>query len=218
MSLADAIVFDFDGVISDSEPVHERALRAAAEAVGMRFASADFSARFVGLGDVSAFKMIAEDHGRALDDDELAALCAHKLRAFVTEERKTPPRPVAGSIELIHASAARVPVGVCTGSRRAEVGPMLERFGVRGLLRAFVTADDVEHPKPDPAGYRLAAEKLGGGRVVAIEDSPTGIAAAKGAGLRVLAVCQSYPADRLKDADRIVERITDLDVDMILRI
>jgi len=211
------VVFDFDGVVCDSEPLHERALRAAAESDGMGFTTETFREHFIGMGEVGCFRALAELHGRVLSGPEIAELSRRKVEAFGAVIDAEPPVPNRGACELIRAAAEAGAVALCSGSRRGEVVPILERLGVLGLFGAVVTADDVDEPKPDPAGYRLACARIGiaPGEAVALEDSPPGLIAARAAGLATAAVCHSYPRDRL-DADHIVERIDQLSIEVLL--
>jgi len=221
-----AVIFDFDGVLADSEPLHERAVALAARDRGWDLDLSDFGTRFVGQGDRVVFHTLAADAGDTLDEEGLLELITRKRAHFRGLCDQMPPSPLPGSLELLRACAAfelsggvMVGVGVCTGSRRAEVEPLLERFGVRSALGSFVTADDVHRTKPDPACYALSCANLGveAARSVAIEDSPTGIASAKAAGLRVIAVEHSFAQERLTEADAIVRTIEEITLDMLLQ-
>lgn len=220
----DAVIFDFDGVLADSEPLHERAIAMVAHERGWGVDLSDFGDRFVGQGDRVVFLTLAAEVGDTLDEAGLGSLIVRKRELFRVLCEEAPPEPLAGSVELLHACARVLSspggVGVCTGSRRPEVEPLLERFGVRAALGSFVTADDVHRTKPDPACYALSCELLGvdPSRAVAIEDSPTGIASAKAAGLRVVAVEHSFARDRLGEADVIVRTIEALSPSLLLEV
>jgi len=216
----DAIIFDFDGVIADSEPTHERAIRAAAQAVEMDVSHALYLTQIIGLDDRDTFRVIAKANGRTLDDAELADLTDEKQRLFTELVHAGSVRAFPGSVELIRSAAERVPIAVCSGAVRLEVALILDRFGISDLFRCLVTADDVPSAKPDPAGYIKAADRLGcsPSGCVAIEDTAKGISAGKAAGLRVAAVCHSLPADQLDQADLVVPTILDLTVDRLASI
>lgn len=220
----EAVIFDFDGVLADSEPLHERSVAMAARERGWVVDVSDFSDRFVGQGDRMVFLTLAEEAGEALDEAGLGSMIVRKRELFRVLCAEMPPEPLAGGVELLRACAEALAsfggVGVCTGSRRPEVEPLLERFGVRNVLGSFVTADDVHRTKPDPACYLLSCERLGvePSRAVAIEDSPTGIASAKAAGLRVIAVEHSFARDRLGEADAVVRTIAEITPGMLLEI
>lgn len=214
----DALIFDFDGVIADSEPAHERAIRETVESVGLGMSHDLYTERIIGLDDIATLKVIAEEHGRELSDQEIRELADLKQARFLelVEEGHSPA--FAGSVELIRESARRVPIAVCSGAVRIEIDKVLSVLGVADLFRHIVTADDVENAKPDPAGYVLTAKKLGfdPSRCVTIEDSDKGIAAGKAAGLTVVGVCHSLPRDRLTEADLIVESTRELSIDRLM--
>ena len=203
------VVFDFDGIVVDSEPLHERACRATAQDEGMDFTHEQFAEVCIGHGDLRAFIAIAELNNRDPEDELIARMRAAKPGHFLELLMDDPPAPHAGSVELIHAAASAHPTAVCTGSRRDEVEPILDRLGLLDRLTTLVTADDVANTKPDPEPYVLAARRLevGASDCVAIEDTPTGIVSAKAAGLRVLGVGHTLQTGRLTEADRVVERL-----------
>lgn len=217
MPRPDAIVFDFDGVIVDSEPAHAASIEIALATIGLGFPHKDDYSRYIGRGDRDVMTEIAADQGRELTPAEMQRLVEAKSRAFLDLARAGTIRPYAGSVELIHAAAEAGPVAVCSGSERAIVEPVLESLGLLPVFRTVVTASDVPRPKPDPTGYLLAAERLGvrPGRAVAIEDSPTGVRAAVAAGYRVHGVCHSFPRERLVEAHRIHQTTRDLTLDLL---
>lgn len=196
----DAVIFDFDGVIADSEGAHERAIRGMFEPMGMPFDHAFFVANCIGASDSVAYRRIAALHGREMSDEQIAALRPVKEAAFTKLAHEGLVRAWPGAVELVRAAAERGPVALCSGSLGEQVSPVLERFGLLDVLRVRVTADRVRHTKPDPEGYLLAASMIGvePARCTAIEDSPTGLRAAKAAGLRAFAVEHSYPGDALR--------------------
>lgn len=201
-----AIIFDFDGVIADSEPLHEIAVREAVRTMGMDVTHEEFVAEYVGHGDLNCFGGIGRAHGRELSNGEFERLKELKLEALIRLVGERPPRAQPGAVELIRSAAERVPVAVCSGSRKPEVEPILESLGVLECMTAVVTADDVAMTKPDPASYVLAAERLGveASECVAIEDTPTGIRSAVGAGCFTVAVCHTFEAGELGEADLVV--------------
>jgi beta-phosphoglucomutase len=213
-----AVIFDLDGTLADSELAHERALLAAAQARGMTFSHEWFRDNCVGVGERGCFRMLAALHAVEMTDALLAELVALKLERFLAavKEGQVPAYP--GAVELVFGAAERARVAVCSGSSRESIGPVLGRLGLTGVLRAVVTSGDIALPKPDPEAYLLAAARL---RVppeqcVALEDSPTGIASAKAAGMRVVAVEHSFPRERLAGADEVVATIAGLSVEQLL--
>ena len=207
-----AIIFDFDGVLVDSEPLHEWAIRESVGARGWEFTRERFFAEIVGRGDENAYLKIAEWNGATIDESGIRALLADKWRLMEEgiEAEKFTIQP--GAAEAVYAVKRRGPVAVCSGSVRATVDSMLRRIGLRDVLDALVCGDDVARMKPAPDGYLLAAERLGvaPAECVAIEDTPTGVKAAKNAGMRVVGVCHTVGREMLGEADYVVDRIGEI--------
>ena len=219
----DALICDFDGVVVDSEPVHLACFREVLASVGIDLATEAYYADYLGYDDHDCFEAVGRDNGRPFTEDDIADMTAAKTalcqRAFGESVEALP-----GAVELVRAvDAAGIPVGVCSGALRDEIELAARTVGVLEHFRILVAARDVQRGKPDPEGYRLAREKLAAAvgrplapeRCVVIEDSPAGIDAARGAGMRVLGVTNSYPADALADADRIVDSLANVTVDTL---
>lgn len=213
----DALIFDFDGVIADSEPVHERAIARVAGEMGVRLSHEDYMTRIIGLDDRDTFRVIAEMGGLDVSHTMLAGIVARKQAAVLAMIDRGEVRAFAGSVELARQAAAKLPVAICSGAARVEIQRILHRLEILGTFRCIVTADDVEKAKPDPAGYLLTASRLGADpkACIAIEDTPRGIRAAKSAGLRVVGVCHSLRAQDLGEADLVVESTATLSLDML---
>jgi beta-phosphoglucomutase len=211
------IVFDFDGVIVDSEPLHEATLRQAARALGMDFTHEGYVTRYIGYDDRDVLAALAKDHGRTVTTDDDAKFHALKHEAFLSVVSSGGVRAFPGSVELIRSAAARGPVAVCSGARRHEIDPILHALGVAPLFSTIVSADDVRRSKPDPEGYLLTARRLGHSPsdLVAIEDTSFGVASALGAGCRAAAVCHSMPASELSSATRVFESTARITIDAL---
>lgn len=217
-----AIIFDFDGVIVNSEPVHEAAIRAALHDMGLPRAATwtDWS-RYIGHGDREAFRRILADAElvHMLDAELFARFQAGKRVRFEEILTRGEPPVYPGSAELIRAAAAALQAAVCSGSRRHEVLPILRRLGVESMLRAVTTAEDVTNTKPDPEPYTLTAARLGVSPAVcvAIEDTPVGVTAARAAGCVVVAVehTQRGAALRAAGAHAVVPAMTNLSLDLL---
>ena len=149
----------------------------------------------------------------------LDALIAERIERYIAAARDggTVPRHIRAAVR---AAAARVPVAIVSGAFRAEIEPVLDGAGLSALFVAVVTADDVTHGKPHPAGYlqalRLLGDDLPPGEVVAFEDTEAGVASAKDAGLRCLAVAGTLPPERLARADELVPRIDETLIESVL--
>lgn len=205
-----AVVFDFDGVLVDSEPAHYRAFQEVLEPRGLGYSWQRYCEHFIGFDDRDGFREAFRDQGREMTGLELEELIREKHGAF---ERAMAAglEPVPGAVACVEQLAAAYPLALCSGALRTEIEPTLRGLGLEGTFRVIVAAEDVTASKPDPVGYQLALAELGRvlgrtldpGSCVAIEDTPTGVASARGAGLRVIGL-DSSGAGSLTEADRVV--------------
>lgn len=192
-----AIIFDFDGVIVDSEPLHEAALLQCARERGMSFTHDQYMTKLIGLADRDSLPVLYQLNGRTPTADEHASYFAQKKQLVHEMIERGEARAFPGTIALVRAAAASIPLAVCSGAIRPEIETVLKAFGLDGHFRAIVSADDVRRSKPDPEGYlrACAALETPPSETLAIEDTPTGCRAALAAGLRVIAVGHSLPRE-----------------------
>lgn len=212
---AEAVIFDFDGVIVDTEPLHYEAFQRLLEPLGLGFPWELYVKTYMGFDDRDAFTESFKAKGATLSDATLQVLINRKAEIFL-EIIRDGINSYPGVIDLIkHIQASSIPLAISSGALRSDILPILEMLGIADCFDVIVTAEDVAKSKPDPECYRLAHARLNEfrllnllpGQVLAIEDTPAGIAAAKGAGLRVVAVTNSYPATHLSQADQIVNTL-----------
>ncbi len=205
--MIDAIVFDMDGVLFDSEPVHMDSWRDALRRHGIKADALDFTP-WIGVPDRDLSAHL--DTAYPDPDGTTGRYLAGKREAFrrIASERLV---PFAGLAEVLARCVAVWPLGVATSSRRDELALLLAKTGLAEHFRATCAYEDTEGHKPDPAPYRLAAERLGVApeRCAAVEDSPDGVAAARAAGMLTLGVTSSFDAGRLAAADRVFARTID---------
>ncbi|MCF7837427.1 MAG: HAD family phosphatase [Candidatus Marinimicrobia bacterium] len=223
-SQLEALLFDFDGVLADSEPFHYSSFLEAARPLGLALTWEEYGQDWIGFDDRDLFLQAARrQQGRALPDDELAGLVAAKARAFQAAVAARGAALYPGAVALLRAAAARLPVGICSGATRADIDLFLAATDLADCISVWVTADDVARSKPDPACYRLALERLGAvaghplapDRVVAIEDTPAGLTAARRAGIRALGVAHTQAESALADAWRVAPSLDGLTLDQI---
>ena len=212
-----AIVFDFDGVIADSEPLHLRAFQQTLAEESIELTQADYYSQYLGFDDVGLLQALAADRRIAWGDREMKALLARK--AVLGQEMLEGGQLLfPGAADFIRAAAAVVPIAIASGAMRHEIDAIIGSAGVSGLFSAIVASGDTPQSKPSPAPYRLAFERLcqTTGRVldrrrsVAIEDSRWGLESARGAGLRCVGVTTSYPAAELTGAELVVNGLHEL--------
>jgi beta-phosphoglucomutase len=210
--MLEAIIFDFDGVIVNTEPLHYRAFLGVMQPRGVTFSYEKYKEDYIGFDDRDAFRAICSEFGQPLHNGKLQSLIDAKAAEF---ERlaKAGVQPFPGVVELIDAAArAAMPIAIASGALRHDIDVVLGGVQSGRLLKQFrtiVTADDVDRSKPDPAPYILAAQRLGvnPAKTVAIEDTAAGLVSARAAGLRTLGVETSYPADKLGVADKFIRNL-----------
>lgn len=220
-------MFDFNGVLVDDEPLHFRLFRRVLEEEGLALSEEDYYDRFLGLDDRGCFTEVLEAAGGDASPPRLMRLIARKAAYYREEIQRSGFPFFPGAADLVRSCADRGwMLAVVSGALRDEVEGALAQERLGRDFKVLVTAEDVERTKPDPEGYRKALEGLNAlpplperllhpHEVAALEDSPAGLEAASGAGLRTVGVAQTYGADRLVPADAVVETVGELDADRL---
>jgi beta-phosphoglucomutase len=203
-----AVIFDFNGTLSDDEPILcEIFIHLFAEH-GKPLSAQEYFDELAGLSDPEIVRTwLGRDHP---DVDAVIAERVERYRAAVADGSSVHDH----TREAVRFAAERVPLAICSGAARAEIEPVVDAAGLAPLLRGIVSSDDVAQGKPDPEGYLRALELVGVAArdVTVFEDTEAGIASARAAGIgRVLAMSGTLDPSRLVRADEIVDRI-DLDV------
>jgi beta-phosphoglucomutase len=220
-----AIVFDFDGVIANSEPLHLQAFQHALSEEGIALTPTEYYTRYLGFDDVGVFEAVARDRQVAMSARHVAALVTSKGTIMQTMIRDGAVL-FAGAKEFIGAAAAEVPIAIASGALRHEIDEIVGGAGLGKLFPVIVASGDTPESKPSPAPYLLAFERLKAvtgkplepHRCVAIEDSRWGIESARGAGLRCVGVTTSYPAHELKRAELVAEGLHSLTIPLLDRL
>jgi len=225
-----ALLFDFNGVLVDDEPIHLEMFQRVLGEEGLELSAAEYYRRYLGCDDRGCFGGVLAAAGEPATVPRLMRLIARKASYYQERVRERGYPFFAGAAELVAAAAAAGwMLGVVSGALREEVEGALRQAGLRDRFKVLVTAEDVAAGKPDPEGYRQALEALNAlpplparlihpHEVVAVEDSPAGLAAAAEAGLRTLGVAQTYPASRLTAADAVVGRLAGLECGRLERL
>ena len=211
-----AIVFDFDGVLADSEPCHLAALQDVLGSVGLPLTREDYYARYLGLDDDGLFRTLAAERGLPLDDAAVAALIAQKSVVFddlVASGEILYP----GAAECVERLAADFPLGIASGALRHEIERVLVSAGLHRHIRFIVASGETPRSKPYPDPYARGAELHGlpPATCLAIEDSRWGIESARSAGLRCVGITNTYPAAELAAADRVIDSLAEFDTALI---
>lgn len=214
-----AVVFDFDGVLADSEPLHLATYQDIFSGLGVTLTREDYYANYLGYDDEGVFKAMAASHGWAFDTQFIASLVARKSRVFDA---------LIGTSHVLYPDAATCverlasvfPLGIASGALKHEIRMILEGARLDHHFQFIVAAGDTPAGKPAPDPYARAAQLHGlpPASCVAIEDSRGGIASAKAAGLRCVGITNSYPASELTAADVIITSLEDFTPDLVARL
>ena len=231
-----AVIFDFDGVIANSEPLHLRAYQEVLTGIGITLTATDYYARYLGYDDCGVFEALGSERGGVPSGKALGELIAEKSRRFQVLLGSSDVI-FPGAAECVRRLAAEVPLAIASGAWLTEIEAVLERAGLRDCFAAIVSADDEIPSKPAPDPYLRAVELLGldpsqkleprttrhAPRTrnqslscyVAVEDSRWGLDSARAAGLRCVAVAQTYRPEELDSADLVVPNLSALTLDAL---
>jgi beta-phosphoglucomutase len=209
--MSDAVVFDFDGVIADTERLHLAAFQEVFAGRGWTLDEAAYFERYLGYDDHGLVAAYAHDAQLSLDGATMAALVRAKVSA-VSRHRSSPEVPYSAAGASIAALAREFRLAIASGALHAEIDAILRAGGLRDAFTVLVGADDVAASKPAPDSYLAAARGLGVSpdACVAVEDSAAGVQAARTAGMRVIAITTTSPRQMLADADEIIASLTEL--------
>jgi beta-phosphoglucomutase len=215
-----AVIFDCDGVLVDSEPLHYQAFQEVLRPLGLGHDYEQYLERYIGFDDRDAFLEVFREARRPLDASLLDDLMRSKSIALQSLTSKG-ITGFPGTVRLVRELADhKIPLAVASGALRHEVKGFIDALGLGENFSVIVAANDVNKSKPDPETYTKTIERLKedlGLReippqcCIAIEDTPAGIKSAKEAGLFVVGVANSYPKDQLGEAHFVVESLTELD-------
>lgn len=215
------IIFDVDGVIADTEAVNaEVSIKMFRDHFGLPNVQRSDFEEGIGKGAAAYVLAAARCHNRELTPEEVEKATRIRQESFIERLRQRPLPPSPGVMELIQdalSSPDRFALAIATSSTREKSMAVLESVGIPISKMAYVNGDEVTHKKPDPELFVLAAKKVGLAceRCVVIEDAPNGIEAAKAGGMRCIAVTNSFPSEKLSEADLIVDALTGVSLETI---
>jgi beta-phosphoglucomutase len=212
-----AIVFDFDGIIIDAEPLHLKAFQAVLGANGISLSEEEYYERYLALDDKTLFSNILGDRNISFDDSAIDDLMRKKSDGYeklIQEEIKIFP----GVINFVNSAYKKYLLGIGSGALRHEIEYILDYIGIKERFIVIVSAEDVQKCKPDPEVFLKVLLKInkklprgskpvGPSECLVIEDSFAGIRAAKSAGMRTLAITNSYDRRKLSEADLIADTL-----------
>jgi beta-phosphoglucomutase len=211
-----AVIFDFNGIIVDDEPIHFELFRRVLNEEGITLTEEEYYARYLGFDDRGAFTAVYRKHGQPLRQPKLDQLIERKA-AYYQEDIKTKMRVFPGVERLIPNLARKLPLAIASGALRNEIEIILSSIGLFKEFRAIVSAEDVSRGKPEPEIFLKALAQLnisvngqppiGASECLVIEDSKEGIRGARRAGMKCLAVPNSHPRELLAEADNILNSL-----------
>jgi len=216
-----AVIFDFDGVITDSEILHLRSFNQVLAQHNIEIATKDYYKDYLGLTDLDLLKLLVDKDLLKLDDQAIISLAEQKKQVFEKLAR-TEGRIIEGVRDFLEMlNQNNILMAICSGALRAEIELILDEARLRHFFEVIVSAEQVKKGKPHPEGFLLTLQKLNGkttspilaSQCIAVEDSHWGLEAAKAAGMHTLAVTNSYGADQLTLAKKIVTRLDKLNID-----
>ncbi len=212
-----AIIFDFNGVLANDEPIHLAAVRTTAREEGLSVTDHAYYERYLALDDWALFRALYRDHNLDLNPEALEALVTRKSESYykILGDRHV---LFEGADRAVRAAAQRCPLGVASGARRDEIEWILKASALWTYFSVIVAAEDVDAGKPSPEPFLKATEALSKRygplepqKCLAVEDSVGGIRSAKSAGLECLAVEHSYDRSHLTEADWILASIREFE-------
>lgn len=212
-----AVIFDFNGILADDDPIHMQALREVAREEGMELTEESYIEHYLPLNDWDCFRELFAANRRVLKDGEIDALIERKS-AYYFEELAKKPVLFGGAPDAIQAAARLGPVAIASGARISEIRHILTGGGLLDRFSTIVAAEDVQNGKPHPEPFERAFEQLKSycaeltpADCLAVEDSLGGIESAYAAGIPCLGVAHSYPRSRLETSKArwVIDSIAD---------
>jgi beta-phosphoglucomutase len=225
-----AVLFDFNGVIINDEPLHESLLAQILLEENMRANPDEFREVCLGRSDRACLQDLLMRRGRVVSEDYLSGLIARKSRLYQQQLDSLETVPTySGITDLIFKiRVANLAMAVVSGAVRSEIEWVLNKLDLAQYFSVIVAGDDIPTSKPDPAGYLLAVDRLNQQNpslelkpeeCLVIEDTFPGIEAGKNAGMKVVGVANSYPYHMMqRQSNWAVDYLSDLELDRVLQV
>jgi beta-phosphoglucomutase len=215
-----AVIFDFDGVITDTEILHLRAFNEVLAQYGIEITAKDYYKDYLGLTDFDCFKLFISKGWLKLDSSEIENLVEQKNRTF-EKLAQTEGRIIGGVRDFLQMlKENNIPMAICSGSLQTEIELILEEARLRSFFEVIVSAEDVRKNKSNPEGFLVTLQRLNErsrnpvlpSQCIVIEDSHWGIEAAKAAGMHTIAITNSYDAEQLSLAEKVITHLGQLSI------
>lgn len=218
-----AVILDFDGVIADSEALHLRTFNEILSKFDVQITKEDYYQNYLGLNDFDLFELLVSGGQLKIEMDQIDSLVKQKNHLFeklVQNEGSI----IDGVREFVNRlKDNNIPMAICSGALLSEIEMMLADSQLEGFFETIVSAEHVAKGKPYPEGFMLALEQLNeklskripADQCVVVEDSPWGLKAARAAGMHTVAITNSYKADNLTLAEKIIDHLDELGLDQL---
>ncbi|MHC4264855.1 MAG: HAD family hydrolase [Planctomycetota bacterium] len=216
-----AVIFDFDGVITDTEILHLRSFNRVLEQFNIEIALREYYKEYLGYSDIDCLKAVSKRYQLGLDEDKIYELIHEKSQIF-EEIARSESKIIEGVTDFLALlKKNNIPIAICSGALLVEIELILDDAGLRSYFEIIVSAEQVKKGKPDPEGFLLALKMLNttlGQHIkreqcIVVEDSHWGLEAAEAAGMHTLAVTNSYDAEDLIKAERIVSKLNEVSLE-----
>ena len=214
-----AVIFDFNGIIVDDEPIHFALFRRVLGEEGITLTEEAYYERYLGFDDRGAFITALRENNRPISDAKLDELIRRKA-GYYQDAIRDHVAIFPGVKSLVAELSRALPLAVASGALRHEIETILTVAGLHDCFQAIVSAEDVKQGKPEPEIFLKALAALNAARgksdviqadeCVVIEDSKEGVRGARRAGMRCLAVTNSHPAELLHEAHAVVDSLEDV--------
>ena len=221
-----AVILDFDGVITDSEILHLRAFNQVLAQYNIEIKTEDYYKEYLGFTDLDCFKSVVEKSELGLDSEQIRNLIKQKNQVF-EELARTEATIFEGAQEFLQMlNDNGVAMAICSGAVLEEIELILERFDLHPFFAVIVSGDQITKGKPDPEGFLQALERLNKGKqnpiaaneCVVVEDSHWGLEAGNAAGMHTVGITNTYNAEQLSMAEKIVAHLSELSIDALQKL
>ena len=215
-----AVIFDFDGVITDSEILHLRAFNKVLAQFNVEISRKDYYSKYLGYTDTDCYKRLIKEGILKIDKSRIPEIVEQKDVVF-KELAKTEGRTIEGVHEFLNLlDENHVPMAICSGALLTEIELILDEAKLRNFFKTIVSAEHVKQGKPHPEGFlktlqrlnKIYKNQISANQCIVIEDSLWGLKAAKAAGMHTIAVTNSYDAQELELAEKIVHNLKELHI------
>lgn len=215
------MIFDFNGVLVDDEPLHFKAFQKVLEKNGLKLSWKEYYESYLAYDDKDFFLNYFQNQNQSLEPKTIASLIQSKSQEYFSMVGEKPP-VIHSSINFLKQLPPEIFLAIASGAAQKEIDFILKQIGILKRFSTIIAAEDVINGKPHPEGFQKALSGLQNyqpdlkpSEVVGIEDSYRGIPSVKAAGMKCIAIATTYSADRLCEADLIIDSFTGWTIDRL---